>query len=68
MSDWSATTSWALRAIIAVNFALTVWVLVGGWFDLMALLVGLEQEQVDPTDDGRVVTPVREDAHERRAD
>ena len=68
MSDWSVTTSWALRVMIAVNFLLTVWVLVGGWFDLRALLVGLEREQVDPTDDGRVIAPVREDAHERQAD
>lgn len=68
MRDWSATTSWALMVMLAVNFLLTVWVLVGGWFDLRALLVGLEREKVDPTDDGRVITPAREEAHERQTD
>jgi hypothetical protein len=57
MSDWSGPTTWAVLAIIAFNGVFTVWVLVGGWFDMVAFFRALQQQRVDPTDDGRAVIP-----------
>lgn len=54
MSNWSiATYIWVSVAMIA-NLLFSVWVTIGGWFDLRALLRDLKSEQVDTSDDGRI--------------
>ena len=54
MSNWStATYIWVSVAMIA-NLLFSIWVTIGGWFDLRAMFRDLRKEQVDTTDDGRV--------------
>jgi len=54
MFDWPTVTYVWVTLLIVAHVFLTVWVLVGGWFDLLYLLRMLSEERVDSTDDGRV--------------
>lgn len=52
--DWyTATYIWVSIAMIA-NVVFTIWVSIGGWFDLRAMFRDLREQRVDETDDGRV--------------
>ena len=54
---WSKFTFWYafINAIVCACFTLVV--IVGGIFDLKFLFAALKSEEVDETDDGRVVEP-----------
>jgi hypothetical protein len=54
MFSWPFITYFWITLLIVVHVFVTVWVLIGGWFDLMFLLRELVKERVDATDDGRV--------------
>lgn len=43
-------------AFIATHVVFTVWVFIGGWFDLMHMFRDLSEERVDLDDDGRVIS------------
>ena len=53
--NWTSATIALTLLYIGGNVAFTIWVTIGGWFDLMKLLKDLKEEQVDVTDDGRVI-------------
>ena len=59
---WSALTFWMVVISVISTLGFTVAVLVGGLGDLRFLLSALDEEQVDRTDDGRVVAPPAETA------
>jgi hypothetical protein len=54
---WSALTFWMVVVSVVLTLGFTVAVFIGGLTDLRFLLGALDEELVDGTDDGRVVTP-----------
>jgi hypothetical protein len=54
MSSWTFPTLVLTTLFIGGHIAFTVWVTIGGWFDLIKLLSDLNDEQIDPGDDGSV--------------
>jgi hypothetical protein len=57
---WSAVTFWMVVISVISTLGFTVAVFIGGLADLRFLLSALDEELVDRTDDGRVVTPPAE--------
>ena len=60
LRPWSALTFWMVVISVVLTLGFTVAVLIGGLADLRFLLRALDEEQIDRTDDGRVVTPPTE--------
>jgi hypothetical protein len=58
MSSWTTPTITLVLLYIACHVIFTIWVTIGGYFDLVKLLHDLKEEPVDTTDDGRVVRNV----------
>lgn len=57
---WSASTFWMVVISVVLTLGFTVAVFIGGLSDLRFLLSALDEEQIDRTDDGRVVAPPTE--------
>ncbi|MCC7085073.1 MAG: hypothetical protein IT427_08705 [Pirellulales bacterium] len=57
MSSWITSTIVLTLLYIVGHVAFTVWVTIGGYFDLLKLLHDLKDESVDTTDNGRVTVP-----------
>lgn len=60
MNSWLTPTIVLTVLCIVGNVVFTVWITIGGWFDLVKLLHDLRDENVDITDDGRVDRDLRE--------
>lgn len=54
---WSWLTFWIVIVSIILTLGFTVVVFIGGIGDLRFLLKAMDEETVDESDDGRVVTP-----------
>jgi hypothetical protein len=53
--NWMYATVGLTFIYIIGNFIFSIWITIGGWFDLVALLRDLKSEQIDQDDNGRVV-------------
>lgn len=56
MNTWRVMTYLLSVAFIATHVVFTVWVFIGGWFDLMHMFRDLSMERVDLDDNGRVIS------------
>ena len=54
MFSWQVMPYVLVAFFIVTHVVFTVWVFVGGWFDLLYMFRVLGEEQVNPNDDGRV--------------
>ena len=54
MNSWAVFTVWFVGINLVAHVVLIVIAIVGGFFDLSAMLKDLENASVDETDDGRV--------------
>ena len=54
MFSWQVMTYVLAVLFIVTHVVFTAWVFVGGWFDLLHMFRVLSEEQVNPSDDGRV--------------
>jgi len=59
---WSKFVFWFVAINVVVTILFTLVIIVGGCFDLKFLFNALKEEEVDETDDGRVIsTPADEE-------
>ena len=54
MSPWATFTLWFVGFNLLFHIVLILVAIVGGFFDLKAMLKGLRESEVDEMDDGRV--------------
>jgi hypothetical protein len=55
MSKWEISTWLYLSLLIVTNVVLTLVVSIGGYFDLKYLFKSMNNQVIDPKDDGRVL-------------